>query len=298
MSFAIVYVTGRADPRLDWLIDGIEEQGIESDQIELIVVDARGRPAREIGFRSIRPISRLVETRPKPCVWQGSQRVTSVDSWALSNARNTGIALCRSDYVVFIDDRCRIGERWTRTVRRGIRERASVLAGTYDKREPGLHGVGTRVTIDHRLELKPDGLVNCGGGWLYGCSMALPLEWCLEVNGFEEGCDSLSGEDYIFGLMLANAGRRVDFVPDLRVHQDRMPQDGHGMRRTDKGTSPRDKSHAALERFGRRSRTEFTPDLRKMRDDLASGGTFPDVDRSADHLDWFDDQPIRDLTLT
>lgn len=298
MSFAIVYVTGRSDPRLDWLIDGLEAQATEQDEIELIVVDSRGRGAAKIGFRPIAPICNLIETRPKPCVWQGDQRVTDVDWWALSNARNTGIVLCEPDYVVFLDDRCRIGEQWVRAVRRGAQERTSVLAGAYDKREPGIGGVGTRVTLDHRLLAKPEGLVNCGGGWLFGCAMALPLEWCLEVNGFEEGCDSLSGEDYIFGLMLANAGRRVDFVPDLRVHQDRMPGDGHGMRRTDKGVSPRDKSHAALERFGRRCRTEMTPDLRRMRADIESGGTFPDVDRSADHRDWFDDQPIQDLTQT
>lgn len=220
--------------------------------------------------------------------------MTSIEWWALSNARNTGIALCQSDYVVFLDDRCRLGPRWLEAARRASIARCSVVAGTYDKREVDGRG-GSRISVDHRLLAHPSGLIGCGGGWLYGCAIAAPLEWLLDVNGFEEGCDSLSGEDYILGLMLGNREHRVDFDSLLLVHQDRMDGANHGFRRTDKGTSPLDKSHAALERFGRRTRTEFTPDLRKMRADLASGGKFPEVDHGVDHLDWYDGQPIRDM---
>lgn len=294
VRLTLVYVTGRPDPRLDWTLDGLASQALPGDEIELVVVDALDRPPAQIGLRLCAPIARVVATAPKPCPWQGSQRVTPIDWWALSNARNTGIALCTTDYLVFLDDRCRLGPRWLEAARRGARTRASVLAGTYDKLETDGSG-GTRTSVDHRLTGHPGGLVNCGGGWLYGCAMALPLEWALEVNGFEEGCDMLSGEDYTFGLMLARRGRRIDLDPDLRVHQDRTGGANHGFRRTDKGTSPADKSHAALERFGRRTRTEFTPDLREIRRRLAAGLGFPDVDRNREHRDWYDGQPIRDM---
>lgn len=292
-----MYVTSRPDPRLDWLLDGLEAQARPGDGVQLILVDSRidercRGDVPDDGFRCTSVVVDYEQVPPKPNVWQGPQRVTDQDWWALSSARNTGLVLADTDYVVFLDDRCKIGPRWLDAVRAGHRSRDSVLAGSYEKVE------GDKVTRDHRLELHPGGLRGCGGGWLFGCCVALPTEWALEVNGYEEGCDGLSGEDYVFGLMLGNRGRRVDFVADLLVIQDRSPGTGHGCARTDKGTSPDDKSHAALRRFGSRTRTELTPDLRALRatDDWWRGRRFPDVDRTVEHLDWFDGQPIREMT--
>jgi hypothetical protein len=138
----------------------------------------------------------------------------------------------------------------------------------------------------------------------------MPLTMALDVNGFEEGCCGLGGEDYILGLMLKNAGYRIDYVPTLHVSQDRtlgnstlkgakaaLHGDGvtvpYGGR--DKGQSPNDKSHAAIARFGSRSRTEFTPDLCALRMLLATGGTFPAPDLTVEHRDWYDGELIRDM---
>lgn len=301
---SIVYSTARAVPRLDWLMDDLSSQCQSAgDRLELIIVDALGRPAREIGYRDLDPVVRLVETLPKHCPWQGAQRVTSRDWWAMSNARNTGIALATAPCIVFLDDRCHLGDRFVATIRewaRGVRSRTpqlpvAVLAGAYEKRELGPDGRPI-VTPDGRLVQAPEGRVGCGGDWLYGCAVAAPLSWLLEVNGFEEGVDGLSGEDYLLGLMLANRGRRIDYVPDLFVSQDRTSGHDHRMRRTDKGVSPDDKSHAALARFGSRTRTEFTPDLRVLRARIAAGLGFPGIDPRADLRDWYDGQPIREMT--
>lgn len=297
MNLAVIFCTGRANPQLDWVVDGLSAQAQPNDKIALIVVDALSRPARTIGYRDHPSIVYLIETSPKPNPWQGAHRLTDRDWFAMANARNTGICLVPDghDYVAFLDDRARLGPEWLSTVRRGAEQRKSVLAGAYEKRETV--GLGTKLVRDHRLDLQPAGLKDCHGGWLYGCSMAMPLEWLLAVNGLEEGCDGLTQEDVILGLMLRNAGYRIDFVPDLFVSQDRtgpVPSTkGTTYAARDKGISPNDKSHASLVRFGTLPRTEITPDLRQLRARVARGDPWPLPD--PDVRDWYDGQLIREM---
>lgn len=292
-SLSIAFITGRREPRLDWIIDGIERQALPSDKIQLIVIDAvDDRTPEDIGFRPISAIVDLVYTPPKPTIWQGKHRVTREGWWGASGSRNTALAYCSTDFIAFVDDRAELGPSWLSAVRRCSARRESVFAGAYTKNEDG------KITIDHRLTIKPEGLPNCGGGWLFGGTFALPLEWALDVNGFEEGCDGLSMEDVIFGLNLQNAGRRIDFVADMLVNQERSVAHAGSFKRTDKGVSPHDKSHVALERFGKRKRTEFTPDLTLMRADVARDGYegFPVPDPEVImYRDWFDDQLIAEF---
>jgi hypothetical protein len=285
----VVYITGRPDPRLDWTLSDLDQQIRPDDEIHLIVVDALDRTPEKLGVPPSTKVKSVVVTPPKPNIWQGRHRVTAVDWWAKSSASNTGIVLCETDYIAFLDDRCRLGPKWLETVRVAESKRGSVIVGSYDKQEDG------RLTIDHRRHLSPNGARDCGGKWLYGCTFALPLEWCLEVNGFEEGCDGLSAEDYTFGFMLENSGRRIDFVPALFVTLERTFQHGNTYLRMDKGKSPDDKSHAAKHRFCSRKRTEFTPDLRALRETIAQGGTFPIPDPDGDYRDWYDGSPIRSM---
>lgn len=302
MKVSVILLTGRKEPRVDWLVDAIQQQARPEDEIELIVVDALHdkRPIGPIGtgnWGDDRPLKSIRLTLPKPTIWQGPHRIMDRDWWAASNGRNTGIVLASHDYLAFVDDRCKPGPKWLATVREGCRKRQSVIAGSYDKLEGPTEA--RKKTTDHRRSSSPNGRTNCGGQWLYGCTLALPLEWALRVNGFEEGCDSLTGEDYIFGMMLSNAGYRIDFNTDLYVLLDREHGDV-SMKGTyvctDKGKSPNDKSHAAIRRFGARSRTEFTPDLRELRELMARpDATWPVPDPARDYRDWYDNQPYREM---
>jgi len=294
VRLTVVFVTGRTDPKLGWVVEDLCEQMREGDSIDLVVIDAMDRKLSKLvdlkATKTAGKLRRVTVSPPKPTIWQGPSRITSVDWWAASNARNTAIALCRTDYVAFVDDRCRLGPQWLSRVRIAERERDSVIAGSYDKQE------GRRITqSDHRRALYPDGKRDCGGGWLYGCTFAMPFAWCLEANGFEEGCDGLSGEDCIFGFNVANNGHRIDFDPLLYVMQDRPSGQVNKYMRANKGTPPEDKWRAAVARFGKRKRTEFTPDLTKLRAELAKGKPFPAIDPKADYRDWFDGTSIRDL---
>ena len=297
MKVTVAFITGRAKPHLLWVLEGLTRQARPGDMIQVIVIDALDRSVDQLapGFspRATGGVHALSVTRPKPSIWQGPHRVTSCDWWAMSNARNTAFVLAEHDYIVFLDDACRLGDGWLEAVRVGYRQRASVIAGTYDKIESG------RVTPDTRRATSPSGMLNCGGGWLFGCTFAMPLQWALEVNGFEEGLDGMGMEDCMFGLYLANNGRRIDFSIQLRVEQDRGELAGTNSstvyKKIDKGVSPNDKSHAALDRFAKRRRTEFTPDLRALRTHMQRGGQWPAPMLGPDARDWYDGKFIREF---
>lgn len=292
MRSAIVYVTGRAEPRLNWFWDGLVDQAIGSDdKIAVIVVDAlAGRP-----LPTLAPLPRFLSSvqfvSPKPTAWQGEHRVTSCDWWAMANARNSGIVYVPDgyDFVAFCDDRCRLGPHWLAEVRRAEKERACVIAGAYEKHEDG------KVTTDGRLAQAPNGRERCGPAWLFGCTLCLPLEWALNVNGFEEGMDGLSFEDVIFGMNLEAHEYPISYRPKMFVSQERSAAFANTFRRTDKGVSPNDKSHAALARFRQRARTEFTPDLRKIRERILAGDPDPFPMPDPDLRDWYDGQLVREM---
>lgn len=312
MNLSICYLTGRADPYIEWLLEAIAMQRRESDRFELVVIDALGRSAAALVpddaliARSVHVV-RAAPPRPNP--WQGPHRITDRNWWAKSTAANTAICLASHDYLVFVDDRSIPGPAWLSAIRAGERKRASVLAGAYERLET--RDDQTIHVTDHRFKTCPMGRINCGGGWCFGCCIALPLAWALEINGFEEGCDSLTGEDYIFGMMLANAGHRIDYTTELFVTLDRTrgsegTRNGDtgfqgnsggkgGYAATDKGKSPNDKSHAALARFGTRRRTEFTPDLTAIRERLRAGDPDPWPKVDPEMRDWYDWQPVREM---
>lgn len=308
MNLTLLYITARQSPETSWLYEGLVAQGQAGDDIEVIVVNLHDTRPAGLVDRATLPrftpvhggLVTVQECQPKPTIWQGPHRVTTKDWWAKSSAINTGFALAAHDFIACVDDRCRLGPDWLKTVRKAERKRDVVVCGSYNRLEEG------RVTPDARRTLSPTGKRDCRGTWLYGCTWALPLAWALEVNGFEEGTDGLGAEDYIFGLNLEHAGRRLDFIPAMLVGLERSPQystgsNGHaispvpGPVRADKGTSPNDKSHAALHRFGPRKRTEFTPDLTEMRASLRRGEPFPVPDPAGDYRDWYDGQSIREL---
>jgi glycosyltransferase involved in cell wall biosynthesis len=302
VKLTIAYTTARPEPRVNWLCEAVAAQRSESDELELVVVDLLGpRPLPNNGA----PFDHALLVHPKPTIWQGSHRVTACDFWAMSSARNTAIVYAHHDYVAFVDDRCRPGPGWLAAIRRGERERSCVVVGPYDKHEDV--GGEPQVSIDHRTIMakkigRPAGVgaaperIACGGSWLFGGNFCLPLAWLLEVNGFEEGCDSVGGEDYILGLMLENRGRKIELDPAMHIEQDRRGlSHGHPLPRLDKGISPRDKSHAMNDRFRHRTHTEFTSDLRALRELAQAGKPLPIPDPSIDYRDWYDGAPIRDM---
>lgn len=298
------YITGRQEPKFEWFLDSLRNQYTGHDRINLIIVDLlaeqRDRTAYDLsGFADVKWVE------PKPTVWQGKHRVTDADWWAMSNARNTAFCLCETDWIAFLDDRCVLMPGWLEAIKKAMAGNY-IVCGSYQKRsgmevEGGfIKGYKKLIGDDSRIKQAPGGMVHCPGGWLFGCTFAMPLEQALHINGFEEGCDSLSMEDVIFGMMVKNNGYHLNYDPQMRMIEDRTEGEtsaGHDiggvLKRTDKGVSPNDKSHAALVRFGVRKTTEFTPDLRKIHDVIKHGGGFPIPKEPV--LDWYDQQPVKEF---
>src|ERR1043165_3971320 len=96
-SLTITYVTGRKDPKIDWFFDSLDRQ-IEGSGVTIneVIVVSRYYLDYESLF--------LTQVKPKPNVWQGEHRLTKEDWWAMSNARNTALCLCKADYIAYVDD--------------------------------------------------------------------------------------------------------------------------------------------------------------------------------------------------
>lgn len=305
-SLTIVFVTSRPEPELDWFFDSLEPQINSWEHIEVIVVHSvEPHPGWRFNPEFFKNQSKLKDIRivkPKPTLWQGEHRITKEDWWAVSNARNTGICLCKTEWIAFLDDRCVLAPTWLQAIRNAM-EGNYAVCGTYEKRhgmtvENGVIRNGGIVTgRDNRDNGREPFARTVDGGHWYGCTNALPLEWALTINGYEELMDGLSFEDVMFGKMLQNNAYPIKFDPTMRITEDRSPDKlGPTMKRSDKGKSPNDKSHAALARFGKARRSDnFGKDLRNVREGALRGESWEIPDLHFEWRDWYDGQPLREL---
>lgn len=300
-SLSIVYTTARKEPKIEWAFDSLARQLYDNEQLEIIVVDTYAddeKRQHDIRMKFVKAFVAWSEANleiavPKPNIWQGESRITSCDWWAKSNAANTGICLSHSQWVCFLDDRSVLAPTWLQSIREA-QDVGYAVCGSYEKRAN--MRVENGEIIDHGTLLGADtrtsGLYPFDS-W-YGGSGALPLEWCLAVNGFAELTDSLGSEDSMFGLTLRNSGYRVKYDSRMRIIEDRTPGEIDGaLKRADKGVSPNDKSHAIVAMFKHATTSQNPFDIRNMRDRVLLGEPFPPPTGS--HVDFFDGQPISEM---
>lgn len=314
MNLSIALCTSREYPNVEWFYDSIVRQVGAGDNIEVIVIDSFVGSVEE--FRDFSNGSKVSmrTRRPKPCFWSGKFRLTKEEWWSKSNSLNTFFCLAQHPWVCVVDDRSVILPGWLDCIRTQMAAKEPyVLCGAYEKRtnmtvENGvIKNAGIIIGKDSRAEYCEKHYSNpahqlsppykAPGEWTYGCTISLPLEWALNVGGFEEEtCDGMSAEDTAFGLMLANNGYPIKYDPRMMLIEDRTPgQIGPVAIRRDKGVSPNDKSHAALDKLKGLKHTLNKFDIRKLRDDALAGKPWPAP--SGSDRDWFDGQPLSEMTL-
>lgn len=299
-SLTIVYVTARHEPKLEWFLDSLDrETGKDYSNTKIIIVDTLLWSRKDITLYN--GDKNLIMVEPKPTIWQGKHRITKTDWWAKCNAMNTGIALCDTEWIAFVDDRSVLSHGWLQCVQDSMIHGYAVC-GSYEKRanlkvENGevLDG-GELLGLDIRTQR---GFPHRTADW-YGGSGALPLEWCLRVNGFpEDVCDGLGFEDIAFGILLRNNHLEMRYDSRMRIIEDRTPTEiGGALKRASK-PSPNDdkyqaKDYRILAIMGASSTSGNSYDLTDLRQRTLRGEPFPPP--TASHKDWFDGEEISQMT--
>ena len=290
-SLTICMLTTRPQPEVQWMLDSLH-----CDEAQVMVIHG-GELIDEFDCE------RVKYEFPKPNVWQGEHRKTPVDWWAKSNAINTALCLCKTEWICFLDDRCVLQPGFMDAIRSAMTGNY-IMAGAYEKRhsvtvENGvIRNAGIITGTDSRVG-KGAGAVPCSGHWLFGCVTAAPLDWWLQINGAPEKCDSLGFEDVIIGMLFQNNKFPIRYDMRARIIEDRsVDKLGTVMRRESKEKHPHDtndKAHKLLawvNSGAKRSENDF--DIRELRDKIQSGGEFP-IPEDKEWVDWFDSQPLKEM---
>jgi Glycosyl transferase family 2 len=293
-SLTVVYVTARHKPETQWFHDSLfRELGGDYSNTDVIIVNTYAPGLLRSG-------SHLISTPPKPTIWQGEHRITKEDWWAKCNALNTGIALCDTEWIAFVDDRCVLAHGWLQCVQDSMIHGYAVC-GSYEKRA-GM-GVSNGEIIWEGEFLGGDDRPQRGfpvptKDW-YGGSCAMPLEFALRVNGFPEWLnDGLGFEDVAFGILLRNNHLPMYYDSRMKIIEDRTPGEiGGALKRGSKPSPNEDKYQAkdyrilSIMNSSVNSGNPF--DISKLREDVLRGEPFPPP--CASHYDWFDNQPISEM---
>lgn len=309
MTCTIAYLTNRKDCQLQWFLDSLKHQICEFPSLvsDVVVVDFWAGIMAHTCATEDYPLPIRVVT-PKPSVWQGPHRLTKENWWSASNARNTALCYAPDGYICYVDDLSVLQSGWLKCVKEAM-DGGYVACGTYQKVKKLVVENGVVKSFEafpdgmdtRRRIVLGSGLYACNGDWLYGCSVAMPVEAALTVNGWPEDlCDGLGSEDYVMGLALGNAGYHLKY--DTRMltleseEHHHVEQIFHPGKRSDYGVSPNDKSHAVLN-IARQSK--YFPNsfgeggIRALREKILNGGEFP-IPKSPDR-EWYTKKLLSEL---
>lgn len=211
---------------LEWFLDSLVSQTTkeEREQIQFIFIDryckTNGRHNWFVQHKGLSDFHSVIKTPVKPNVWHGKHRLTKSDYFAAANYRNTGVLLAEADHLVLVDDLSVMMPGWWDSVKKS-RDEQRIYLGAYGKHKD-MKVVGGRLVssdpfeagIDSRVKISPT-TRSCSGSWMYGSSVAMPTEALLQVNGFDEDCDSMGGEDYACGIMMERRGWEFVFCTEM-----------------------------------------------------------------------------------
>lgn len=309
MDLSFCLVTNRRDCRAEWTWDSLHTQG--AGDCKWIVVDYY-HAERDTSKGIWKHISEHAKhVPPKPNVWNTEHRLTKEPWFAAASHRNTGLCVCSTGYICFLDDLSVALPGYYDAVKEAVAGNY-VMCGSYSKSknmvvEDGIIKSFEPYSQDNRMSYVTRDVTPCSGSFLYGCSVAGPMEAFLSVNGWPEICCGLGGEDYCMGIALKNAGWDLRFDRRARtMESEELHYAEKQFRREDwhfengvpivGGNGKDDKSHAALHIAMQSKRFENyfgEGGIRALRDSVLAGNPFP-VQSIPEH-DWYTKIPLREL---
>lgn len=301
----ICYSTFRNEPQIEWFINSLSRECAgDRTGIKIVVVDFKLEP-NVVGTVSVHPLGELFYTGPKPTVWQGKHRLTKENWFSAANTRNTALCFAPDGWIAYVDDLSVLMPGWLSRVRAAMAGNY-IACGAYRKvKELEVDADGKVVHYadhptghDHRLTAATGDCEPCGGSWFFGCSVVVPVESLLAIDGWPEAlCDGHGFEDCLTGIVLENNKFPMRYDRKMMTFES---EEGHHtgefMGRSDYGQSPNDKSHKALE-IARASKTfdnHFGPGgIRELRRRTLAGEPFPI--RTEPAFEWFTKKPLSEL---
>jgi glycosyltransferase involved in cell wall biosynthesis len=208
-----IYTTCRKLPKFDWFVDSLYNQVIEEkydvSKIEIVMVDFElqyDADRKQIMSEIVKDRFNFVHVEPMPSEWQGKHKICSQNCFSASLARNTGVCYASGSYVFFIDD-LSVLEPGSFKHMVEYANQNIVVAFAY-KKVWDLEVENGKITkkretpggTDSRIAQLSD-FQKIGGCQLYGYSGS-PLSVLLSVNGYDEICNSVAGEDYHYGMRI------------------------------------------------------------------------------------------------
>jgi hypothetical protein len=249
---SIIFSTNRLEPKFDWFIDSLFYQTTveERKSIELIFIDYAlcifGEQRKEELKKLIEDKFTFKHISPKQNYYQGEGRKTTGEYFSTSNARNTGAMAASGTYLVFVDDVAVIMPSWFAAVKRAYKKNMTVC-GAYQKHYQ-MEVEDGKITSSRMNTAGKDSRWNRGndynttvipGGSLFCCSMGIGKENFFSVDGFDELCDSIGGEDYHFGIRLNNAGYAIHYDRSMfTVESEELHVQPYLMKREDRVLPP------------------------------------------------------------
>ena len=217
----IALTTLRTNPRFDLFADSLAPQ--LNDSTEVLVIDGQLWYMKD----RVQQLAEAVRNRfsyrhlpPKPTLWQGPHRVTSMDYWDACSARNTAFAFASGTQIAFVDDCMVIGDGFVEWHQRAARDGVA-LAGRYQSvRSETLDHQGLDSDSRYLISGEPPSAVPCSGAWLFGMNMSVPLYYALKTNGYDEKFSGQGGsEDCDFGVRIERSGCKVLYSAGTVVYQ-------------------------------------------------------------------------------
>jgi glycosyltransferase involved in cell wall biosynthesis len=238
---SIIYSSNRIEPKFNWFIQSLWQQTTEADRmmIEVVFIDYC-QPTRLPIY--VNDEFKIIHAQPKPNIYQGNLRKTKGEYFSPCNARNTGILLSSGDYLVFVDDVSVLMPEWFSRVKKAY-EHNKIVCGAYQKHYEMVVNDGLLTSsrkhdggIDSRWDLGSDSHpVKITGAQMFGCSLGIPASVILKVNGFDEICDSIGGEDYHLGMRLNNIGEQIWYDRRmLTIESEELHNQPYLMKREDR----------------------------------------------------------------